>query len=149
MAVFRYRMQSILDIDCKLEEQAKLDFAKARKALDDELDHLRELEIRKVHYQEDYDERLRGEIKVLDIISAKEAMLRVDDYIKEQQVLVSKARRKLDQARDALATAMTERKTQEKLREHAFDDFMAEERRTEGKEVDELVSYTYSTRGET
>ena len=38
---------------------------------------------------------------------------------------------------------MQERKIQEKLRENAFEAFMKEENAREGKEVDELVSYTY------
>lgn len=38
---------------------------------------------------------------------------------------------------------MKERKTQETLREKAFEEFMQEENRQESKTVDELTSYTY------
>ena len=38
---------------------------------------------------------------------------------------------------------MVERKTQEKLREKAFEEFKQELAYAEGKEIDELVSYTY------
>jgi len=38
---------------------------------------------------------------------------------------------------------MMERKTYDKLREKAFDEFMAEEKRAESKMVDELTSYTH------
>jgi flagellar biosynthesis chaperone FliJ len=34
----------------------------------------------------------------------------------------------------------------EKLREKAFDEFLQEESRREGKEVDQLVSYTYNAK---
>ena len=36
-----------------------------------------------------------------------------------------------------------ERKTQDKLKEHAFDEFKAELGRQEAKEIDELTSYTH------
>ena len=39
--------------------------------------------------------------------------------------------------------AMKERKTFEKLKEKAFEKFVAEENQKEQKEVDELVSYRY------
>ena len=39
---------------------------------------------------------------------------------------------------------MQESKTQEKLREKAFEAFVKEENAKEAKEVDELVSYNYS-----
>ena len=38
---------------------------------------------------------------------------------------------------------MQESKTQEKLREKAFEQFVKEENKRESKEIDELVSYTY------
>ena len=41
---------------------------------------------------------------------------------------------------------MRERKTFEKLREKAFQQFMEEENKKEQKEVDELVSYRYGVK---
>ncbi len=38
---------------------------------------------------------------------------------------------------------MVERKTQEKLRERAFEEFKQEIAQAESKEIDELVSYNY------
>ena len=39
-----------------------------------------------------------------------------------------------------------ERKTHETLKEKDFDAFLMEEKRQEGKEIDELTSYTYGQR---
>ena len=39
--------------------------------------------------------------------------------------------------------AMQESKTQEKLKEKAFEEFIHEENAREAKEVDELTSYTH------
>ena len=43
-----------------------------------------------------------------------------------------------------MTEAMKERKVFEKLREKAWEKFQKEELQKEQKEVDELVSYTYS-----
>lgn len=53
MAKFIYRMQSILDIKQKLEEQAKNEFAKARLQLTLEEDKLQKLKERKDAYVEE------------------------------------------------------------------------------------------------
>ena len=48
--------------------------------------------------------------------------------------------------RSRLTEVMKERKTHETLKEKAFQQFLADEKRQEGKEVDELTSYTYGQR---
>ena len=50
----------------------------------------------------------------------------------------------LEQARGRLKEAMQESKTQQKLREKAFEQFVKDENAREAKEVDELTSYTHS-----
>ena len=42
-----------------------------------------------------------------------------------------------------LQEAMQERKTQERLYENAFAEFIQEENAKEGREIDELTSYKY------
>ena len=56
---------------------------------------------------------------------------------------VQVAEKNLEAARMHLNEVMMERKTHEKLREHAFDQFKQELSHEESKAVDELVSYTY------
>ena len=51
--------------------------------------------------------------------------------------------KEVEVAREHLNEAMKERKTFEKLKEKAFEKFVAEENQKEQKEVDELVSYRY------
>ena len=50
MAVFRYKMQGILDIKEKLEDRAKQEFAEANMRLDAEKKKLDELQARKFYY---------------------------------------------------------------------------------------------------
>lgn len=143
MARFRYRMQSILNIKVKMETQAKQEFAMAKIALDNEERRLQELEARRQAYEEEARRLLYGGLRVDKIRESKEAVRCMEAYILEQEKRVQKARELLERARIRLQDVMTERKTHEKLREKAFDEFLREENRRESKEIDELTSYTY------
>lgn len=143
MAKFRYRMQSILEIKKKLEEQAKNEFAAARAALNEEEDKLEQLKKRKEAYEDEGRALRENTLNIMDIIENKEALLRMDEFIADQQLNVKRAQDRMEEARLALQTAMQESKTQEKLREKAFGQFVKEENAKESKEIDELVSYTY------
>ena len=82
-------------------------------------------------------------LNIMDIIENKEALLRMDEFIADQQLNVKRAQDRMEEVRLVLQTAMQESKTQEKLREKAFEQFVKEENAKESKEIDELVSYTY------
>ena len=60
-----------------------------------------------------------------------------------QMMNVHVAERNVEQARQQLNSVMIERKTQERLREKAFEEFRQELAREESREIDELVSYNY------
>ena len=143
MAKFRNRMQSILEIKKKLEEQAKNEFAAARAALNEEEDKLEQLKKRKEAYEDEGRALRENTLNIMDIIENKEALLRMDEFIADQQLNVKRAQDRMEEVRLALQTAMQESKTQEKLREKAFEQFVKEENARESKEIDELVSYTY------
>ncbi len=146
MARFRYSMQSILDIKLKMETQAKQDFSAARAQLDREEEILRQLEDRKRGYEERAAELLSGELNVREIEENKAAILSMDGFIADQRQQVALAQSRLEQARARLAEVMQERKIHENLKEKAFGQFMVEENRREGREVDELTSYVYGRR---
>lgn len=143
MSKFIYRMQNILNLKLKLEEQQKMEFAAARKRLDEEEEKLELLFGRKAGYEEEGRRLREDSLNVQDIRDNRNAILQMDEYIAYQKVQVSKAEAELEKERQKLKEAMQERKIQEKLRENAFEVFMKEENAREGKEVDELVSYTY------
>ena len=143
MAKFKYRMQSILEVKKKLEEQAKNEFAAARAVLNEEEEKLEQLKRRKEAYEEEGRALREDTLNIMDIIENKEALLRMDEFIADQQLNVERAEDRMEEARLALQNAMQESKTQEKLREKAFEQFMKEENARESKEIDELVSYTY------
>lgn len=143
MSKFIYRMQSILDIKLKLETQAKMQFAAAKRILNEEEERLERLHKRK----EDYIEKARKSrsdiLNVNELRESKVAIQTMDDFIAEQEIRVAKAAEEVEVAREQLEEVMKERKTHEKLREKSFEEFKMEENHKESKEVDELTSYTY------
>jgi flagellar FliJ protein len=148
MARFRYRLQNVLNIKEKMEDQAKQEFSTARMLLDDEEEKLMSLKQKKSTYEEKAKELLSGKLNVREIETNKNAILVMDNYIAAQRIQVDKARHRLENARERMTVAMQERKTQETLREKAFEEFLREENRAESKVIDELTSYTYGQKQE-
>lgn len=148
MAKFLYRMQNVLDVKLKMEDQARTIFSQAMALLNEEERKLEELLARREYYESE-GRRLR-EI-VLNINDLKENARAIDnlkDQIKIQEVNVEKAKESVEIARGRLQVAMQERKTQEKLKENAFEDFKKELNAAESKEIDELVSYRFGRKSE-
>ena len=69
-----------------------------------------------------------------------------EEEIGKQKAKVNVARKNLESARVRMEDAVKERKIHEKLKEKAFEEFMAEEAAAEMREIDGLTSYTYGTR---
>ena len=63
--------------------------------------------------------------------------------VRDQMIAVHTAQRNVENARIRMNEAMKERKTQENLKEKAFEEFKQELLAEESKITDELVSYTY------
>lgn len=143
MSKFVYRMQNILNIKAKLEEQAKLDYGMARARLTEEEEKLQLLWDRRADYEEAARGALKEELRIQEIRENKEAILRMDEFIELQKIEIQKAEQQLEKERIKLQDAMQERKIHEKLRENAFAAFMEEEKASEIREIDELTSYTY------
>ncbi|MBR4085042.1 MAG: flagellar export protein FliJ [Lachnospiraceae bacterium] len=143
MARFRYRMQEILDIKLKMETQARQEFAQAKLILERELEQLERLKNRKLQYEEQAAELLKGKLDVLEILFNKDSIIHTEEAIAMQELEVKSARENLDEVREKLKNVMQERKVHETLKDKAFEEFLMEEKQQESKEIDELTSYIY------
>ncbi|MBQ2450454.1 MAG: flagellar export protein FliJ [Lachnospiraceae bacterium] len=143
MAVFRYKMQGILNIKEKLETRAKQDFAEANNRLAEEKEKLAELQRRKAAYMEEGVALRLEHIDVRKIRENKMAVMKMDEYIARQIVQINQAAKAVERARIALQELVQERKTHEKLKENAFAEFVREELYQENKEIDQLTTYTH------
>lgn len=146
MAKFVYRMQSILDIKYKLEEQERTAYSIANGKLAEENQKLQTLLIRRAGYERRAKELAVGTIDVQSIQENKRAIDTMKSLIRDQMMQVHIAEKNVELARKRLNDVMVERKVQEKLREKAFEEFKAEVAAKEAQEVDELTSFTYATR---
>ena len=137
-------MQNILDIKNKLETQEKTAFAIEVQKLRVEEDRLERIR-QEIEYYEDL---IRGQgdkqINILEWKRCNEALEYKKNEEKVQIQHVKLAEKNVDIARGRLNKVMIERKTQEVLKEKAFEEFVKELNENEKKEVDELVSFTYN-----
>lgn len=143
MAKFVYRMQNILDIKTKLEDQAKISYAQANAKLMEEQQKLQAILVRKADYEKIAQDLVSGSIDIRKIQENKRAIDAMKSSMRAQLLQVQVAEKNVEAARLHLNDVMMERKTHEKLREHAFDQFKQDIAYEENKAVDELVSYTY------
>ncbi len=146
MAKFVYRMQNILNIKYKLEDQAKTEFMMANRTLQEEENKLEILEKRKAFYEEEGRTLLAKNLQMDKIRENRQAILRMKEFIEKQIKRVEEAKRQVEIKAAKLSELMQERKAQEKLKEKAFQVFLQEENSKESKEIDELVSFTYGKR---
>lgn len=139
-------MQNILDVKMKLESQAKIAYGIANQKYMDEQQKLQEIVLRRSNYEKFLKESMTGTINVREVTHARADVNTMKTLMRRQMIEVHKAELALEDARRALNEVMQERKTHEKLKEKAFQQFMEEEKAAESKEIDQLVSYTYNNK---
>ena len=144
MAKFTYKMQNILDVKYKLENQAKTSFSLAAARLNQEEEKLEGLHQRRLAYESKAKELVADKLDFQEIKVNRIAIETTKGAIQNQVVAVHVAERNLETARLRLQGVMTERKTHEILKEKAFDEFKKELEKEESKAVDELVSFTHN-----
>ena len=144
MAKFVYRMQNVLVLKQKLEEQEKIAYTLAANTLKEEQGKLQELIVRRASYEKQLSDLMHGVLDLKKIQRCRNSIDAMRSLIREQLINVQKAEKALEEARKRLDSVMKDRKTHEKLREHAFERFKEELKAEEIKEIDELTSYTHS-----
>ncbi len=143
MTKFSFRLESILQIKIKLEEQAKMEFAAAKMRLNEEEDKLQALKDRKEAYEQELKRLYMGNLDVRRINSTSAAIEVTETQINTQVFAVKRAEKKVAVASDKLSTVMQERKSMEKLKENKLAEYMREYNEEESKQTDELISYQY------
>lgn len=143
MKKFRYSMQSLLVIKRKLEDQAKAAYGAAKLRLTEEEERLEALQRQREAYVEEKRKIMATRLDVPKLNRLQLAVEAMDDRIARQRQNVKKAEAALHAAEERLVESMTERKTQERLRENAFEEYRQEMNAEEQKEIDERTSFRY------
>lgn len=144
MAKFVYRMQNILDVKYKLETQAQTAYGEANARLVEE-----ELKLERIYddinrYEDEIRANSSNVVNIEELKWCTNAIRIKKLEAEAQKKAIERARREAELARIKLNEAMVDRKTHEKLREKAFDEFKLEVAEAESKEIDELVSFQFS-----
>lgn len=145
MAKFRFSMESILKIKYSLEEQKKQEFGMAMKKLEAEKILLNSLNKRRE------DSVATFKVNVSSAINPKESA-EFSNYIEalkfkieEQAIKVKRANAEVEKKREELVEATKEKKKFEKLKENQHENYIIEEKRSEQRVTDEIVSYKYNS----
>lgn len=147
MAKFSFRLQNVLNLKVRLEDQQRNVFAAAQKKLNEEEEKLNNLYLRKESYEEKGRQMREKTLHLQDILENETAITRVKEYIEDQKARVRLQEKKVEDERAKLVEMIKERKMYERLREKAFENYLEEEKHTEGVENDEHNSYVYGVRG--
>ena len=99
--------------------------------------------MRRAGYERKSKELVNGTLDIQEIRECKRAIDVMKSLQRAQMMKVHAAEKTLEMARIELNRVMVERKTHEKRRERAFEEFKQEIAQAESKEIDELVSYNY------
>lgn len=143
MAKFIFKMESILSIKTKLEDQAKAEYGIEVMKLREEEHKLMLLEKRKHGFEQQLLEAVNGRLVILSIKRLEDSVENLKYNIKLQIVVIRQQEGRVAKARAKLDNAMKERKIYEKLKEKAFEEFKAEINAAEQKEIDQLVSFRF------
>ena len=143
MTRFSFRLESILQIKIKLEEQARMEFAAAKVHLLEEEEKLEGLKSRKAGYEEELRKLYMDDLDLKKINFTASAISIVDSQIRTQSFAVKRAEKQVEIATDKMNKVMQERKSMEKLKENKFAEYMREYNEEESKQTDELISYQY------
>lgn len=143
MAKFVFQMESILSIKEKLEDQAKAEYGIEMAKLREEEKKLEFLTEKKEGYQRRLKQAVQDELDIRQIKDLENSVENVKYNMNVQRMVIANQQLAVDKAREKLDEAMKERKTYEKLKEKALEEFKLEMEAQERKEVDELVSFRH------
>ena len=143
MARFSYKMQNILNIKYKMEEQVKAEFAQANYKYTLEVEKLNMYVSKKYTLEEELRELYSSKLDLQRIRLTIASIDKMKDLIAAQIIEVNKANEVVEQVRAKLSEAMVERKTHEKLKEREFEKFLEELKKEDDKIIDELISFRY------
>jgi len=144
MHKFKFKLEGVLSVKLRLEEQAKAAFASAMQTLNACEQKRDEAKNRVAAYERKFEELVNGVLNITEINLCKEAIRIVREDLTEKENAVKRASNRVEMCRKNLSNAIMERKTLERLKEKEFEEYIKEYNDDERKQIDELVSYRHN-----
>ena len=141
---FKYKMQSILNIKEKLEEEEKDKLGRLLFEKANEEAVLAQLRARKANSQQEMKDKQRQGAMDVEELKRYDAHLKKMEFLIENQILrIKELDVRIEKQRQAVIKATQERKIFEKLKEKHKERFMMEQELEERKFIDELAISRY------
>jgi flagellar protein FliJ len=147
MATFKFRLESVLELRKRVEDQRKKELAHLRELLHKEQDFLKELEAKTVEALSGMKECQRGSVfNIEEVMRYYRYFTFCRDKIKEQISLIESLIVSVEKKREDLVAASKERKILEKLKENQLQEYKQVMDSWETKIIDELATNGYTHR---
>ncbi len=133
----KFRLQKILDVREIIEQQKQKEFSVVMQQLQNENDNLNALIEKRSLFTDAM--QFENKISVRGVAEHHSYLATLTRGISHKVGEVSKIEKEVDKKREVLLKATTDRKSIEKLREKAQEEFLKEERAAEQALIDEIA----------
>lgn len=141
MPVFKFRLQTFLNLKEQFEKNARNELGLAVKKLEEEKSKLYSIMQQTDLEAEAFKKACTGAIRPEKIKEHKYYLEHLKKEAQRQEANVKKQQQNVDKIRERLVEIMRERKVLENLKEKEFQEYKKQEEMQEQLRVDELVSY--------
>ena len=138
---FRFKLQRVLDLKLKQEDEKKNQIATLMKAIKTKEDELEALISEKKQKEFSLNDNRKRGISILEIRNINQYLLFLDKKINTLRFEISSLESNLNQKRLEYLELQKERKTFEKLKEKDYEKYLYNEKKEEEKMIDQIVTF--------
>ncbi len=146
MAKYVYRLQSLINVKEKLEEQKKNELAVQNNKLSKEKEILNDFYLELNSVLEEQEIKQATKINAFQVQQYISYIDKLKVEIEKQIEIVKVEEKKAEEIRLELLEFTKAKKSLEILKERDYENYLEEEKKAEQKIVDEIVSYKYNSR---
>lgn len=146
MAMFNFRLQTILDVRKIFEDKAITEFSSQQKEFQKEKEALRKIEEQKIKLINTIREMQGKSVKIYEIILKSSNIKQCQKKEAQQKERVHEVSRKVDKKREELLEASKKRKMMEILKTKDFEKFKADANLLERLSIDEMAIVRHNRR---
>jgi flagellar protein FliJ len=144
LSQFKFRLQRVLEVREKEEDEKKNRFAEITKKLQEEHKRLDSLHSDMEEVKTRKNKLASQNIKVDQLLSYSYYMENLKQNIEKQHNIVEKSEKEMENARVELLEAAKDKQVLEKIKDKNFEDYKYGLKREEDKMTDQFVSYSSS-----
>lgn len=144
LAKFKFRLQRVLEVKEKVEDEKKNIYAEHRKQLEEENRRLERLVEDMEEAKSSKDSINSGSLRISQLSSYSDYMQGLHLMIDKQSVKVVDTEKEVESVRMQLLEATKERRILENLKLKSFEEYKYELKQEEDKMTDQFVSYSSS-----